>query len=407
MSEVRRRCVFYLSGFDPKGAGHYHALFKDQAALQAKAGGIDIEVGARQRQPSGNQAWTVRAVEGGEVVETWYEFLRWDDIVRAHWHRHQWQLWRDILGTSFYNLRTGALWKIWKLTWPGGLALTMPVMLLFAALIGIPLGSALVGMMVDAFSDSTPLAISASAVAAMLLVLGARKLEARYSMYWLMRSYAFTRLQAQGRVPELEVRLDAHAKRVAQRIVEAQDDEVLVVGHSSGTIMAVSVMARALEQLPEPRTGLAVSMLTLGHCMPLLGCLPPANRFRSDLSSLAADNRFSWIDFTAPSDGCCCALADPVSASDADAPARHPDHPKVLSPRFAQMFDADAYRELKRDKFRTHFQYLMASQLPVDYDYFRVTAGAMTLATRFAGKSSVTDYRKLRPFSGTAWTAKV
>jgi hypothetical protein len=399
MSEVRRRCVFYLSGFDPKGAGHYHGLFKEQAALQASAGGLQIEVSARQRQPSGNHAWTVRAVEGDAVVETWYEFLRWDDIVRSHWHRRQWHLWRDMIATCLYNMRCGVLWKCWKLTWAGGLALTMPVILLIAALVGIPLGSAVVGAAMHAWSGSTPAALVAAAVAAALLVVGARKLEARYSMYWMMRSYAFTRLQAQGRVPELQERLDIHAQRVAQRIAEAQDDEVLVVGHSSGTIMAVSILARALEQLPHPRAGgPAVSLLTLGHCIPMFGLLPSAHRFRSELACLAADNQLAWVDFTAPSDGCCCALTDPVSASNAIAPVRHPDHPKVLSPRFAQMFDAQAYKELKKDKFRMHFQYLMASRRPVDYDYFRMTAGRKTLGARFAGVPSVSGYRGLRPF---------
>jgi hypothetical protein len=30
---------------------------------------------------------------------------------------------------------------------------------------------------------------------------------------------------------------------------------------------------------------------------------------------------------------------------------------------------------MKRKRLRLHFQYLMASELPADYDYFRITAG--------------------------------
>ncbi|MEO5671128.1 MAG: hypothetical protein ABIR26_10595, partial [Ramlibacter sp.] len=80
MSPVRRRCVFYVSGFDPKGAGHYHALYKDQAALQAQAGGLVLDVGPRQRLAGGNPFWEVRAVEEGVEVQTHYEFMRWDDV---------------------------------------------------------------------------------------------------------------------------------------------------------------------------------------------------------------------------------------------------------------------------------------------------------------------------------------
>ena len=51
-----------------------------------------------------------------------------------------------------------------------------------------------------------------------------------------------------------------------------------------------------------------------------------------------------------------------------------------MSPRFAEMFDASAHRALKRDKFKLHFQYLMATDLPVPNDYFAITAGPKPLA---------------------------
>ncbi len=38
--------------------------------------------------------------------------------------------------------------------------------------------------------------------------------------------------------------------------------------------------------------------------------------------------------------------------------------------------------------FRLHFQYLCAFDRPGDYDYFRITAGPMTLADRFANRAA-------------------
>lgn len=394
---VRRRCVFYVSGFDPKGAAHYHALYKEQAALQAQAGGLALEVGPRQRQSSGNAAWTVRATDDGVPVDTWYEFLRWDDVVRAHWPRHQWQLWRDILVTSLFNLRHGSWWRMFRQSWPPAVALGLPFVLLLTVLVGLPALSLLAGWLTHRASGSLGLPLGAAVLVAAALTLIARKLEARFSMYWLMRSYAFTRLQALGRAPALEERLDAHAAQLARRLASGEDDEVLVVGHSSGAIMACAIVARALRQMPRgwrPR----LSLLTLGHCVPLLGTLPQATAFRQELAELARTDSLDWIDFSAPPDGCAFALADPLEGCGVDVPDRLPDRPKLLSPRFAEMFDTYTYRALRPDKFRIHFQYLMASQRPVDYDYFRITAGAMTLAHRFGGSESITDYRGLRPF---------
>ena len=47
------------------------------------------------------------------------------------------------------------------------------------------------------------------------------------------------------------------------------------------------------------------------------------------------------------------------------------------------MFAPAVYDELKRDKRRLHLQYLMAGDLPAEYDYFAITAGPLTLARRY------------------------
>jgi hypothetical protein len=41
---------------------------------------------------------------------------------------------------------------------------------------------------------------------------------------------------------------------------------------------------------------------------------------------------------------------------------------------------------LRRRYFRLHFQYLCAFDRPGDYDYFRITAGPLTLEERFRGR---------------------
>ena len=58
---VRRRHVFYLSGFDPKGASYYHALYRAEAAQQAEVNGHTIEVSPRHRsidRPHSNE-WLI------------------------------------------------------------------------------------------------------------------------------------------------------------------------------------------------------------------------------------------------------------------------------------------------------------------------------------------------------------
>lgn len=398
---VRKRCVFYLSGFDPMGASRYHTLYRDEALKQSRVSGVPMEVGPRQKTPQGNTCWQVTAQTPDGAVVTHFEFLRWDDIVRKHWPKNLAGLLLDVVATTWLNVRTGAAWRMLKLAWPPVVSMLSAFMVLCAVLLGTPLLAVLVfGAVAPAGGPWA--ALAAVGVASALWVQCGRMLEKKYSLLWLMRSYAFTAQQAQGRVPELGARLAQHASTVLHRVEAAQDDEVLVVGHSSGTMMAASVLAQALRRLPAGGTdgtgGPVVSLLTLGQCMPMLACLPQAHAFRQDLQTLAGAQGYDWLDFTAPSDGCCFALVDPLAACGLDDVARLPDRPKLLSPKFAEMFEAADYRTLRGDKFRIHFQYLMASDKAVAYDYFAITAGAMTLAGRFGSFQGVQGYARFQLF---------
>lgn len=401
---VRRRHVLYLSGFDPQGPGHYHALYAEQAALQARVNGVRIEVGPRERAGM-NAAWDVRWDPGepGQAVDTRYEFLRWDDIVRGHWPRGQWRLLSLTLAATARMALNGSLWRILQTSWPAFLALAAPAGLMLAVLAG---GAGIAVLAAIAWRAGLPaLGIGAAAALGAGLVVLARRAQAKVQMAWLMRSASVILEQARGRMPGLEGRLDDFARRIVE-LAAAQDlDELLVVGHSSGAMLAVSAMARALalEAHLLDRAAPRVAMLTLGQCIPVLSYQPEAVHFRSELLRLRETKSLVWIDFTAPPDGCCFALIDPTEVcldgiSDPERPAT--GGPRRLSPRFAQSFSAVRYGLIRRDKYRCHFQYLMATELPAAFDYFTVTAGPETLIERFGSHPSVTGFRDFQCFGG-------
>ncbi len=392
---VRRRHVFYVSGFDPQGAPHYHRLYRDEAARQAAVSGYRLEVGPRRKVTPVSAAWGLRYAGpdcDGEVVTT-YEFARWDDVVRAHWPRHRASVAAMTVAATWTYARAGALWRLLRWTWPGFVAIFAPF-LLVVTLAAAALGG--LGLAVGVMGEAGPW-LPTAGLALWLAALAGLGVWAdrRWHMSWLVRTYHFATRQAWGHTPDLEARLDALGARLVEIVRADAADEVLVVGHSLGTSMAVSVVARALAQDPRADWDKA-SLLTLGHCIPLLSFLPQASDFRSELGRVADALEGRWVDFTAPPDGCCAALVDPVAAT-ADDGTRHPT-PKLLSPRFIALFEPDAYGPIRRDKFRCHFQYLMASQRPGDYDYFAITAGPLRLAERYVAHDSITDFRDLRLF---------
>ncbi|MEM6906207.1 MAG: hypothetical protein AAF568_09955, partial [Pseudomonadota bacterium] len=98
-----------------------------------------------------------------------------------------------------------------------------------------------------------------------------------------------------------------------------------------------------------------------------------------------------WLDVTAPADGASFALTDPVATC--RARGRVAESPLVISAAFSDTMDA---ARLARDRWRfltLHFQYLCAFERPGAFDYFQITGGGQSLATRFAGRRSSQSLR--------------
>ena len=60
--------------------------------------------------------------------------------------------------------------------------------------------------------------------------------------------------------------------------------------------------------------------------------------------------------------------------------------PLVISCAFTRTFSPERWRKMRFRWFRLHFQYMCAFDRPGDYDYFRITAGPLTLRARYAGR---------------------
>lgn len=398
---VRRRTVMYLSGFDPQGAGRYHAMYRQEAQKQSRLTGQALKVGDRYKAEPLASAWQVEMpLPQGEQVRTQYLFLRWDDIVRAHWPRSRWRLWGITLSTTARMWGNGSMWRFLQTSWPAFLALALPSLSLLgsgALLLAGWAAAAWLWPVAPMGAGAMGLGLSG------LAWLGFHWMNARAQSDWLMRSARVILMQARGELPELEQRLSHFADRLLAELQSADGpDEVLVVGHSSGAMLAVSVVARALRHAStRPDDARKLSLLTLGQCIPVLSYQPEARQFRAELMSLRRHPGLQWLDVTAPPDGCCFALTDPTALSPAGPQVSQgePEQgPKRLSARFAQMFPPASYDRVKRDKYRCHFQYLMAAERPSAHDYFAITAGPLRLMERHAAQPAVDGFPRFQRF---------
>ncbi len=375
--------MFYFSGFDPRGPSHYHTLYGEQAKLHAPLNGLNLEIGKRRRSGKLANAWTITS-NGGETV-TDYEFLRWDDIIRNRWPKNEWQLLKSAVPTYWVFLKANLVGRLLKIAWPSALTVSYPIIaFLGLLLLGLMLATAVAVGFPWVFRlpwwVGTPLAVGILVGTTLL----GRWLDDRFRSFWLLRVYGAMQPWAYGKIPELDERIREFAKDMIAKIRTSDADEVLLVGHSVGSILTVPLVAEVLKL--EPELGMKdqiFGLVSLGNCLPLVSLLPGSKQLRDDLKTVATAPGVRWLDFSARRDGASVTLVDPLKVSGISRPTGIPVRPQQFPVRIVKMFPPDVYSVIKKDIFRIHFQYIMAGELLTDYDFFAITAGPLSLAARF------------------------
>ncbi len=403
MQRVRQRRVFYIPGFDPIHPRRYRELYRSEAAAQAEISGFDLTLSPAKGRRFG---WDVAArIEGGEV-QTEFEVLIWSDIVREQMQGGILATYGQLLRTAWTYIASGALGRLMRLRKGPVIAALYPVVMLLVQLgLALGLGAVAGGLAaMPARWAGLPGGLAFWPVLA-AVVWGVlhwfRRHDRRFFAYYLMHDYAFAARWGGANPAALEARLALFENHIAAALRE-DVDEVLVVGHSSGAHLAVSVLSDLIRAGRWPEGGPALGFLSLGQVVPMMSFLPEARRLRADLAYLSAREELTWLDVTAPGDGCAFALCDPVAVSGVAPETQR--WPLVISAAFTRTLSPARWRELRWRFFRLHFQYLCAFDRPGDYDYFRVTAGPLTLAERFADRapSRQAIRRALSPHTVTA-----
>lgn len=359
----RRRRVFYVPGYDPFPPRRYREFYRKEGAAQAAISGYDFAMQAETG--GGHYVWRVETLIGGQRTEARVQVLVWSDLVQDSMRRGVLATYLLLARTLWIFLSTGALGAMIRLrpgpmltgAWPVGM-LTVQLLVGLLAMAAVWWGGqALIGGWPGHLAG---LVLGVGALAAVLQLF--RKLDTRFFAYYMLYDFAQVAQHRGAFGDALQARLDGFADAVAAALTEG-NDEVLVVGHSSGA---------------------ALALLTLGQAIPMQGFLPEARQLRADLRQLAASRAVAWVDVTARGDGVCFWLTDPPAVCGV-APADQTG-PLVFSAAFSETVSPEKWRAIRRQFFRLHIQYLAAFERPRDYDYFQITAGPLLLADRYRGR---------------------
>ncbi|GLK81329.1 hypothetical protein [Methylopila turkensis] len=403
--EVRRRRVLYVAGYMPQSPEQQQMLLRLDVRRFARLWDARVDVGREvtHHPETPSASWPITLTGEGVHVDVTYETLRWDDIVARDFAQPLALKLFYGAGTILEGIFSGLIPRVSRAAPRYALAWAYPVVVVclavaLAALKGVAVASLFVALDV-AYEIGLAVGVGAFALGAVGL------------LHLLRRSGSFVvHLMDDGRSQlryarraerTLHKRVDAFADRIRALVALNDADEILVVGHSSGSFLAIDALARAFEADPEVgRKGPRLALLTAGATELLVALHPAAGWLRTRIARLAVEPSLFWGEVAAPWDALNFPHRDPVTELKLDVPRDRPN-PVFRRVYLSKMKTEETIRDLRRGfrLFRLHHQFVMANEIRGPYDYFSLLLGAWSARSQFARTE---DRSLMSPLPGAA-----
>jgi hypothetical protein len=381
---IRRRHVFYVEGYDSRGAEGYHRLFGRELARFVATWGAEASLSELAVDSHDIAHWTIETTGANWRTSTRYEFVRFEHVVNAAARRPLWRQIPRTLQWTYDDLVSGALLRTVRAAWRFAMHLILlqaPLLAWLVVTIAAGWGAALA--IERATGAPLPIALVGGAAICAVLFAALRLLVDRSLMLQVANGWPLMRDFARGRPTGYEQPVEAFAARLVAAARAGEADEILVVGHSAGGLTAPIVVTRALELDPDlGRHGPRVTLITVGSLLPAFALHPAAERMRAAVRRLAVEPAVRWVDCQARKDIMNFWDFDPVGGVGVEVgPERI--NPIIWPLRLRDMLTDAAYDRLRGSQFRMHYQYVMANDQRAPYDYFLLVCGPVP-ATEWA-----------------------
>jgi hypothetical protein len=383
---VQHRHIIYVQGYDPRGLAQYYRMFRTELRRFGRLYQLAATIGRPQAAPDGETAsWTIETKAADWQTRTDYDFLRWEDLIQRDLAAPIWG--RVFRAESIYwrLVFTGIIARFWKAHWRFATFITYPHFVLFLeALFSFGIAYAF-DWGIQALG--VPAAFSmAAAIALFVATLGTilKYTENDTYLLYLLSDTIWTWEFSHRRRPEWDQRIDRFAQHLAKVARSSDAEEIVIVGHSSGSFLGTEILARALKLDPDlGRHGPRVALLTIGGNFPIVGFLPPSADFRDHLRQLAVEPSIDWIDCQSRKDVMNFHPFDPIAGHGIEVGAAR-RNPTIVPVRFREIIKPEHYNAFRWKFFRVHFQFVMANERPHAYDFFMIVCGPVPLRERMA-----------------------
>ena len=371
-----RRTVVYVAGFDVIGPRFYRLLFKRGLAQDSARSQRNLRL--VEAPPQWPAAWSCSftASDGPRPVEIEYHVLTPHELVAPFHGRNAVVVAWNWLRVLFAYLRYGVGWRICATSAKTGVVLTCAM--------ALPLAIFSAGATAAHFVPSLVISGPPTAIEALCGFAGGLAALQAYavrdhgaSLNLLLSSMAVGTAGASGKLPTFEAIVEAFARFTVERAEAARPNEILVIGHSSGTIMAVDMMARVLDHIGE--AGPRLSLITLGSTHGIVTFFPHAERQRAAFARVATSPNVRWMEYFSARDFICMGRRDPIAAARIDLRGKRQFGPIIRRLSVSKFYSHERVRRMRFSFFDRHFDYLKAGDRDSEYNLFRKICAAKPL----------------------------
>lgn len=363
---IGSRLVFHFGGYDPVSPTKTYRRFNRELERFRQTWSVTSSASALL-VATDRAKWGILSKGPNWRVETDHQLFRWDDIMAGYADRPTW--WRLPMGLlAFADFVVGnALWGYARTNWRYALFFLYPYLLLLMMV----LTSCYAGELAARTSGSIAIGIAAGVLAFIAFYLGAGR-----STYLpiALDDWIFSRAYIRHSDPELERRLDAVADEIIAADCARSVDEILLLGHSLGAVLAVDALDRALRRVPDLGSrGPRLALVTAGSSILKIGLHRAAGRLRLALARVSRSPGVFWVDYQALTDVMNFYKADPVRECGLQSTGR----PIIRTVRIRHMLEAASYRRVCRNLYRVHCQFVSGNERRAVYDYFMFVCGPL------------------------------
>lgn len=368
---VRRRKVLYVGGYDPGAAAAFYRRFLRQ--LEIFKSTWSVESSSSELSISGQSlSWSVKTTAHDWSVQTDLELLSWDDLIANEAAGSTLTRFGRSAAVYANLIASGTLSRYFRAN-PRYFAFSVAPLFQLAALVIL---SVIAGFAVGAMSPTSFALVAGMAAGFVSFIVLQKWLGNRWRLHQALDDWIMSLDYIHGRREDLKARISQFAGLISRAVGQNSVDEILVVGHSLGAILAADALSQALDDVDGE-----ISFATLGATIPKCTLHPEAQWLRERVAAVARRPTVHWVEVQARSDPISFFRFHPVSLEKVvDDDLSTKANPVIRRARLKDMLHESTYRKIRWRPLRLHYQCVSANERKAMYDFFMMVCGPVPVA---------------------------